>query len=318
MYNRQRPSVACRELVLPFPLNAYQRTPESSNDYLRITISYVLAYIDSQQNYRNAKITIYADNDYYSQSSSPTYNHLLSLPRFNNLKVPISETNKTGLGSSAALITALTAALLAFYANVNVSSDESRRIVHNLAQTAHCAAQGKVGSGFDIATAVYGSCMYRRFVPEILEEVLLDSKEYTYGFRYRLQVLVGRDWEMEIKPFEFPPGLRVVMGDVVAGSATPSMVRSVLKWKANGAGAAKVWNTLGALNKQLIEQFDDLRQFSQEEIVAELRQGMHTARTTSNPRVYQALNRISEEFEVQSQDSSLITGNSYSSSSYGD
>ena len=27
---------------------------------------------------------------------------------------------------------------------------------------------------------------------------------------------------MEIKPFEFPPGLRVVMGDVAAGSATPS------------------------------------------------------------------------------------------------
>ena len=122
---------------------------------------------------------------------------------------------------------------------------------------------------------------------------------------------------MEIKPFEFPPGLRVVMGDVAAGSATPSMVRSVLKWKANGGGALKVWNTLGMLNKRLIEQFDNLRQFSKEEIIAELRQGMHTGRSTSKPRVYQALNRISEEFEVQSQCLSLIIGNSYSSSSYG-
>jgi phosphomevalonate kinase len=122
---------------------------------------------------------------------------------------------------------------------------------------------------------------------------------------------------MEIKPFEFPPGLRVVMGDVAAGSATPSMVRSVLKWKANGASALKVWNTLGTSNKRLIEQFDDLRQFSKEEIIAELRQGMYTGRSTSNPRVYQALNKIYEEFQVPSQYLSLIIGNSYSSSFYG-
>ena len=117
---------------------------------------------------------------------------------------------------------------------------------------------------------------------------------------------------MEIKPFQFPPGLRIVMGDVAAGSATPSMVRSVLKWKANGAGASKVWNALGMSNKRLIEQFDDLRQFSKEEIIAELRQGMHTHRSTSNPQVYQALNKIIQEFQVQPQCLSLIIiGNSY-------
>jgi phosphomevalonate kinase len=159
--------------------------------------------------------------------------------------------------------------------------------------------------------------MYRRFVPAILEEVLLDSKEYNYGFRSTLQALVGRKWEMEIKPFEFPSGLRVVMGDVAAGSATPSMVRSVLKWKSNGTGALKVWNALGNSNKRLIEQFNYLRQFSSEDIIAELRQGMRTGRSTSSPRVYGALNKISEEFEVQSKCFSLIIGNSYSSPSYG-
>src|SRR5437762_7375730 len=53
-------------LYLPFPSNTYRRTPKSSNDYVRITVSYVFAYIDSHEKYRNAKITIYADNDYYS------------------------------------------------------------------------------------------------------------------------------------------------------------------------------------------------------------------------------------------------------------
>jgi phosphomevalonate kinase len=285
----------CKHLLF---LSTYARTPESSNDYVRITVSYVLAYIGSNEPYRNVKITILADNDYYSQSSSPTYDHLRSLPRFNNLNIPISQCNKTGLGSSAALITALTAALLIFYTDINISTDEGKRIVHNLAQAAHCAAQGKVGSGFDIAAAVYGSCIYRRFDPQVLEGVLLDSKEYDWKFRSKLKELVGRLWEMEVTEFQLPPGLRVVMGDVAAGSATPSMVRSVLNWKKSAASAEKVWNALGASNKQLIDQFNNLKKFSSKEIVAELRAGMHGSEPTKNPSVHQALSELIKEFDV--------------------
>ena len=154
---------------------------------------------------------------------------------------------------------------------------------------------------------MYGSCVYRRFNPEILEEVLLDSKKYNSSFRYKLQSVVGRRWDMECTPIELPPGLRVVMGDVAAGSATPSMVRSVLKWKGSGTGQEKIWNALGASNQRLISQFNKLRQFTKDEIVAELRQGMHGSRSTSRPRVYQALNEISEEFNVCSSSSVFNT-----------
>jgi phosphomevalonate kinase len=41
--------------------------------------------------------------------------------------------------------------------------------VHNLAQLSHCAAQGKIGSGFDVAAAVYGTMQYVRFSPQILD-----------------------------------------------------------------------------------------------------------------------------------------------------
>lgn len=34
---------------------------------------------------------------------------------------------------------------------------EDRRVVHNLAQLVHANAQGKIGSGFDVAAAVYGA-----------------------------------------------------------------------------------------------------------------------------------------------------------------
>jgi phosphomevalonate kinase len=273
-------------------------TPESSNDYVRITISYVLAYLSLYGVYQNALITIHADNDFYSQGSSLTFEQRKSLPPCNALNIPISETNKTGLGSSAALITALTACLLIFYGDIPVLSEEGRRIVHNLAQAAHCAAQGKVGSGFDIAAAVYGSCIYRRFDPSVLQHVLLDSQNYDFAFRCKLQNVVEQEWEMEITPFKLPEGLRIVMGDVAAGSATPSMVRSVLNWKAKSEGAEKVWNALGLSNKRLIEQFNNLNQFTREEIIAELREGMHTSRSTSNPRLFQALNQITEEFHV--------------------
>lgn len=87
------------------------------------------------------------------------------------------EVAKTGLGSSAAMTTAVVAALLNYLGVVNLSplSDDQDKtetadldVVHAIAQTAHCIAQGKVGSGFDISSAVYGSQRYVRFSPEVL------------------------------------------------------------------------------------------------------------------------------------------------------
>jgi phosphomevalonate kinase len=92
------------------------------------------------------------------------------------------------MGSSAALTTALVAALLQFFdiiklpsannqriATTTTSDDDDendRRILHNLAQLAHAVAQGKLGSGFDVAAAVYGM--------KILN-MISDSKMFTYA-----------------------------------------------------------------------------------------------------------------------------------------
>lgn len=274
---------------------------------MRITVSYVLAYIASTKGYSSAKVTILADNDYYSQSCS-NYGALRSLPRFNHLGIPISRANKTGLGSSAALITALACALLAFYTDIDISSEKGKCIVHNLAQVAHCAAQGKVGSGFDIAAAVYGSCIYRRFDPKILEHILLDSSEYDYEFSEKLHNLVDGTWDMEVTPVQLPSGLRVVMGDVAAGSATPSMVRSVLKWKETSSSAKEIWPALGLANRQLIEQFNCLRHFSRNEIVETLKVGVDrltTGSNTSGP----IFSTIAMTFEVLPSSAPLMTKN---------
>lgn len=69
------------------------------------------------------------------------------------------EIAKTGLGSSAALTTSLVSSLLQWFEVTRVGlrpDSEDRRVVHNLAQLVHANAQGKIGSGFDVAAAVYG------------------------------------------------------------------------------------------------------------------------------------------------------------------
>jgi hypothetical protein len=85
---------------------------------------------------------------------------------------------KTGLGSSAALITSLVAALLVqsgLIAPEQLASASARHLAHNVAQFVHCFAQGKVGSGFDVSAAVFGSQLYTRFNPAVLHPLMDDS-----------------------------------------------------------------------------------------------------------------------------------------------
>jgi phosphomevalonate kinase len=280
---------------------ANTRTPNSPNHYIRLALSYALAYLPLNS-IQSAKITIHADNDYYSQSSSPTFDHLRSLPRFNKLNTPITKANKTGLGSSAALITAITAAIIASYSDVDITSGKGKQIVHNLAQASHCAAQGKVGSGFDVAAAVYGSCVYRRFLPEVLEKVWLhphwttNTERYDLSCRNILRDTVNEAWSMEFTPFQLPKGLRIVMGDVAAGSATPGMVKSVLKWKASGPGAMELWTHLGSLNRILIQLFNELKDFPNSIIIEGAKR--RSPPSDASIKVQETLSGISEVFSV--------------------
>ena len=83
------------------------------------------------------KVTILADNDYYSQSLSGSDSKTKN--GFIDFDVKLTDAHKTGLGSSAALVSSLVSSFLLYYSE---SKDLSPKIVHNLAQAAHCAAQG--------------------------------------------------------------------------------------------------------------------------------------------------------------------------------
>ena len=205
---------------------------------------------------RPVSINIFADNAYYTKPALSD-----SHSKFINLGVPIYKAHKTGLGSSAALVTALSAALLIHYLphKIDLSSVEGLSYVHNLAQAVHCAAQGKIGSGFDVASAVYGSCIYRRFSLGILISL---GEDNTPHFATRLKDVVENSfssakWDMRVDTRRaiLPAGLRLIMCDVDCGSQTPGMVKRVLAWRHEKPEEAnKLWAKLQAKNDVLSEE----------------------------------------------------------------
>lgn len=225
------------------------------NPFVETSIRYALSYIAAllaSPILSPSTVTILADNDYYTTPAT-----LKPAERQHTFGVPLSKAHKTGLGSSAALVTALTAALLTHYlpnAQFDLSSATGKRRLHNLAQAAHCAAQGKVGSGFDVASAVFGSCLYRRFSPAVLSTL---PDPGARGFATKLREAVEEtdaQWDTAVLKDEVkvPPGLRLVMCDVSCGSQTPGMVRKVLAWRtANPDEAGPIWRDLHTANLSL-------------------------------------------------------------------
>jgi phosphomevalonate kinase len=240
----------------------------SKNPFIETALTYALTYITSLQPTHTiapASISILADQAYYSNPGTKPSG---SKTHFLDFNVSLSDAHKTGLGSSAALVTAFTAAVLSYYLpqdQFDISTEESLLVLHNLAQASHCAAQGKVGSGFDIASAVFGSCLYRRFTPSLLSSLPAPS---TPAFAKQLRALVedkGEDgrkvWDTEIKKaaIKMPKGLRLVMCDVDCGSETPGMVKQVLKWREeNKEEADAVWGKLQTGNEALAAELTRL------------------------------------------------------------
>ena len=217
---------------------------------------------------RSSSITILADTDYYSHSGLSSTKIASADQRFYGFNVPLQQAHKTGLGSSAALVTACIAAVLAHYLGpdrIPVTTETGKAYLHGLAQIAHCAAQGKVGSGFDVAAAVYGSCVYRRFSPSLLENL---GELGTNGFSTRLKSLIENGdesgvWNMDINKSRaiIPGGLRLVMCDVDCGSETVGMAKKVLAWRdGNVEASMSLWENLQTANEELADELCNLAQ----------------------------------------------------------
>ena len=205
------------------------------------------------------RVTLAADNGFYSQAAELQARgwplSAASLKALPQMLAPRKDESgdfaKTGLGSSATLVTSLLGALLHTFGAINLPAqgdvdntarkDASLRLLHNLSQLCHCAAQGKVGSGFDVSTATYGSQRYVRFSPALLAPLLALDPGVRPPADELLRCVGAVDggasaWDHTVVPFQLPPGIEVMMADVSCGANTPSMVKKVIAWRKESPG----------------------------------------------------------------------------------
>lgn len=146
-------------------------------------------------------------------------------------------------------------------------------LIHSLAQYAHCLAQGKVGSGFDVASAVYGTHVYRRFSPSLLTPLMRDRYTSIKPDSGLIPALKPEKWDQGAEPFRLPKGLRLMLADVDAGTDTPSFVGRVLAWREREKEtAAELFTDLGSANDTLGRLLKDLSSLEDDPQYAEVLQ----------------------------------------------
>lgn len=240
-------------------------------------------------------ITILGSNDFYSyrcqietRGLSLTQETLAALPPFSSITFNAEDSNgavsrnykpevaKTGLGSSAAMTTSVVAALLHYFGVVKLPSsstylaeqgaaESNIDMVHIIAQSAHCLAQGKIGSGFDVSAAVYGSQRYIRFSPSVLSSAQIEGN----CLADVISGILKEKWDHETSQFSLPPLMTLLLGEPGnGGSSTPSMVGSVKQWqKTDPVKSRETWTQLASANAKLEAQLKLLNKFAQEQWV---------------------------------------------------
>ncbi|KAG0259878.1 phosphomevalonate kinase [Mortierella polycephala] len=229
------------------------------------------------------EVVIAGNNDFYSQRKELetrglhlNTESLRQIPLFASTHTTLSKVHKTGLGSSAALITSLVSAIFIHFGASDINRDDTAHttiskatattpFLHNVAQFVHCLAQGKVGSGFDVSSAVWGSHTYRRFSPEVLQAVM--NQDIRNDIPALLKVLdpTKTTWDNVVTPFRLAPKLHLMLADIDAGSHTPTLVSNVLRWrKAKPEEANGLWARLGAANDKVVELLKRLQQVAKE------------------------------------------------------
>ena len=183
-------------------------------------------------------LSIYTDGAFFGPLNQPTDTFVAFDQRlFPIFDRSIHALTKSGLGSSAAITVVLVSALLSFFMQPE-SPDPV--VIFQLACSIHCTFQGKVGSGFDISTALYGSQLFQR---DTSVSLLSHPKGQT-------QVILAQT-------------------SCSVGSKTAPMVTSLTKWLDEHASSLRVlWRTA---NSELISAWKDYHSFiAKGHLVAEM------------------------------------------------
>lgn len=133
---------------------------------------------------------------------------------------------KLGFGSSAAAVVALTSALFKFYGE-NITSLHAKEKIYKISAISHYLAQGKVGSGFDVAASTFGGIVvYKRFAPEWLEKQINSGRD--------LEKIIEVPWPgFSIERLSQSGGMEILVGWTGKSSSTADMIKKMNGWKGN-------------------------------------------------------------------------------------
>lgn len=133
---------------------------------------------------------------------------------------------KYGLGSSAAVVTSVVAAVLEKF----LQYPPARSLIFKLAAIAHVRTQGS-GSGADIAASTFGGVIYyKSFQANWLLYQLRKSKQI-------LPVLQKKWRYLQIKEFQFPENTHLCIGWTGKPASTKSLVSEIAKLKKTNRSA---------------------------------------------------------------------------------
>lgn len=127
---------------------------------------------------------------------------------------------KYGLGSSAAVVTAVTSAILKEY----LPKDPSAMLIFRLAAISHVKTQGN-GSGADVAASSHGGILqYSSFQANWLKKA--------YEKANSLTELLEEDWPyFSVKPIHLPENVHICIGWTGTPASTSKLVDHVLQLK---------------------------------------------------------------------------------------
>ncbi|SEQ70113.1 phosphomevalonate kinase [Virgibacillus subterraneus] len=127
---------------------------------------------------------------------------------------------KYGLGSSAAVVTSVVAAILKKY----LPKEPSAKLIFKLAAISHVKTQGS-GSGADVAASSYGGFLqYASFQAEWLQ--------YEYEKADTIRELVEKDWQyLSLKPIKLPVNAYMCIGWTGTPASTGKLIDKIKRLK---------------------------------------------------------------------------------------
>ncbi|MBI4019609.1 MAG: phosphomevalonate kinase [Candidatus Aenigmarchaeota archaeon] len=153
---------------------------------------------------------------------------------------------KLGFGSSSAATVAMVAAILGYFSK----KEKFETTVFRLSAIASYNAQGKMGSCFDIAAAVYGGVItYERFDPKWLEAELRSSQ---------MRDMIIKKWPgLKVRRLGIPGNLQLLVGYSGKAASTTEMIRQMKEFRQeNSENYARIMGDISVTVQSMVKAWE--------------------------------------------------------------